>query len=270
MSTTLLNFITQIMRCITERRIVVGLAAATVGAATAKWLALPISVPLLSTVFTATVLIYELDSCLDRRSNANTTWTILIATTGITATLLVWQLSFLRVETQWMILIGLLLSVSYAVPVSWLGGKRLKDHPVAKSVYVASGVSIAVLTLPCLEAGLAPSATAIVAAATWCFLVILGNSIACDLRDLQIDRVSGLKTIAVSLGDRLTRECLRKGYLLACFAGATLVYFKLLPGAALIPLSLTLGALYVLRRDHPRWVWGFCLDGAFLPMIWLI
>ena len=270
MSTTLLNFITPILRSITERRIVVGLAAVTLGAVSSKWLALPISIPLLTTIFAATVLIYELDNCLDRRSSTNSSWVILLATTGTTATLFLWQMSYLRIETQWIVMIGLVLSVSYAVPISRLGGLRLKDHPVAKSVYVASGVSIAVLTLPCIEAGLAPSATAAFTALIWCFLVILGNSIACDLRDLQSDQLAGLKTIAVSLGDQLTRKYLRNSYLIACFTFATLIYFDFLPEAAMIPLLLTLGSLCVLRSDHPRWVWGLCLDGAFLPMIWLI
>ncbi len=257
---------------LTEGRLIVGAAAAAITVVTAHALGTTAAPQLLWTVFASTVLIYDLDRICDRRGEAvgvpRTVWSTLILA-GIT---LLVSLPQLRSETVLAVLSGLPLCALYAIPIPRLRGARPKDHPVGKVLFVAVAVTIATVFLPLLEgfgAGdlLNLPAGRFLLAGGWVFLAILGNAIACDLRDLPHDLPSGLRTLPAILGSTGTRSLLITANVIFLVACACAIAFGELPIETILPFAMALIALRFLRNHHPRWCWSLALDGAFLSML---
>jgi 4-hydroxybenzoate polyprenyltransferase len=85
--------------------------------------------------------------------------------------------------------------------VPWLarrGIRRIKDIPYAKNFYtsacLAAMVPFSALLIP------APGAGRIAAAYAYVFVMMIINTVACDIKDVEADRLTGVRTIAGALG----------------------------------------------------------------------
>jgi len=260
----------RLVRALVEGRLVVGAAAAAIGAATASILGISMSPALGVVLFAATVLIYDLDEILDRRGGPRRVPRVVLGTALGAGGLLAMALPYLQTETILLVAAGMPACVLYAVPLPLLGGARIKDHPVGKAAYVAAAVTSATVVLPCLEAGVFPGAVRLGAAATWAFVAILGNAVACDLRDRERDLRSGRRSLAIVWGADATSRGLGTASLVALGIGVVAMARGLVPAGVLLPLAATPLVLRGLGGGAPAWAWGLALDGVFLPLFLLL
>ena len=106
---------------------------------------------------------------------------------------------------DWLMLLlttgGAVVCVNYSVP---LLGFRFKDVPFLKSFFAPALVTASFIVPPLLQqprvSNLAFYAT--VAAWTWC--VTMFNMILCDLRDIEGDAKTGIRSLPVAIGRRCT------------------------------------------------------------------
>ena len=269
----MMRALAELLRVAVESRLIVGAAAAALTVATSRILGVPVSGALLATVMAATIVIYGLDRVLDRRSEPGPLPRTTVASTAGATVALFALLTALRSETVLAIAVGLPACILYAVPLGRGGDRserrRPKDHPLGKALYVATAVTGATVLLPLLESGRPPSPVALTTAIAWVFTVLLANAVACDLRDEEPDRRAGLETIATRTGTERTRAQLVIALLLLGSTSAAAVIGAWIPPVCLAVIALALVAVARLRAHHPRWVWGLCLDGAFLPLLLL-
>ena len=95
----------------------------------------------------------------------------------------------------------LIAGIVYSVPLfpAWFGFRRLKEVPVMKSLIVAFSWTIPTVLLPVCHAGLsANAATGIVG--VFFFSQVFTNTVVFDLRDVEGDAASGVRTIPTVLG----------------------------------------------------------------------
>lgn len=249
-------------------RLLVGAAAAAVAAIAGRVLGVDPSGALLLAVAASTVVIYDLDRILDRRSDGPHVPGAVRGTLAAALALLPVALAALPARCVFALLVGLPLCALYAIPLRALGGRRPKDRPVGKALFVAAAVTTATVALPLLEAGHVPSPRRLALAAGWVFAAILGNAIACDLRDRSRDAAAGLRTIPVLGGAERTRRGLQAAHAVGGAVTAVLAALGWVPVATVIPFA---GATLVLSRsDAPRLAaWG--LDGAFVVAgVWML
>lgn len=253
-----------------EGRIIVGGAAAAIASVTSSVLGVPLSLPLGVALFAATVLIYNLDELCDRRGGTPHGRRVARAMAPAACLILAAALPSLRTATALVLALGLPACALYALPLGFLGGARLKDHAVGKVGYVAAAVTTATVLLPCVEAGVTPTGPHAAIAAVWVFSTMLGNALACDLRDRERDALHGPRTLAVVLGGAPTYRLLVRGHLWALPVALGAVCLGLAPIATVVPIAIMPLALRLLQSSAPPWAWGLLLDGAFLPMALLV
>jgi 4-hydroxybenzoate polyprenyltransferase len=83
------------------------------------------------------------------------------------------------------------------------GIPRMKDIPVMKNVFVATSWAMVCTLLPFVDISNVPRLT-VLAVLYFMFVKVFINSILYDIRDVDGDRVSGIKTIPVLLGTKKT------------------------------------------------------------------
>lgn len=131
-------------------------------------------------------------------------------------------LSFIQgIDSLFVTTVPLVAGIVYSVPLfpARLGFRRLTEVPLMKSLIVAFSWAVPPALLPVLHAGLpAGFATGIVAA--FFFFLVFINTVVFDIRDVEGDMASGVKTLPTILGPRRTLLLLT-GMNLA--AGAALV-----------------------------------------------
>ncbi len=102
-------------------------------------------------------------------------------------------------------IIPLAAGIVYSVPLfpARLGFRRLKEVPVVKSLIVAFSWAVPPALLPVCHAALPPgTATGIVG--VFFFVQIFTNTVVFDIRDVEGDATSGVRTIPTILGARRT------------------------------------------------------------------
>jgi 4-hydroxybenzoate polyprenyltransferase len=160
---------------------------------------------------------------------------------------------------------GILCFYSRPIPGA---GFRLKDLPYLKSLLAPVVIAIVLVLWPVLESekGMEQKQWLVF---TWIFLILTINALVFDYRDIDGDRLTGTKTIAVLLGQRRTRD------LLALLAGALFLTSVILCWLRLVgplmPVVLTLGSailLWSLRwQTHPALLSLLADVLLFLPAI---
>lgn len=222
----------------------------------------------LGVVFFSTLLIYNLDTAIDltsphgaaRPGQTRATrllWLSLAAVVGLLTTMH-WSTSALVVG-------GAAVCCLYAVPLG-RGGFRVKALPGAKSLVVGGAVAIAVVLVPLVEHGVAWPPQ------TWATLGFLGtltfvNATLFDVRDLDQDRVRGVRTLPVILGPKATRVVLGVGAT-ASFSALATVEPRLRQSAWLM-LATLLPMILALSPRSPKSTYAWLVDGSlFIP--WLL
>ncbi|MDN7023726.1 hypothetical protein FGU65_02245 [Methanoculleus sp. FWC-SCC1] len=165
--------------------------------------------------------------------------------------------------------IPLIGGVAYSIPFfpTRSGLIRLKEIPVMKSLIVAVAWAVPPALLPICHAGLhADLSTAIVG--IFYFSLVFINTVVFDMRDVEGDAATGVRTIPVILGMRRTKIALT---VLNVCLGAAFVYGGLavmgLPATLLLIASVTYAQWYILsfhRLSTAKILCEALADGQFI------
>jgi 4-hydroxybenzoate polyprenyltransferase len=127
-------------------------------------------------------------------------------------------------KTFWAVCLGVGGCAAYVLPPA---GWRLKDVPGVKTLFAPAGVMAAVVALPvCHGEKIEAAGTAAIGVTfwmqgwggvVWAFFYLLFNMLLCDLRDIEGDRVTGVRSIPVLLGVAGTRLLLWGIFILLTF-----------------------------------------------------
>ena len=155
-------------------------------------------------VFSATLLIYAVDDFFDGRMRAQPmrwcTLAIGFLSLGV-------QLRSAPAVAVVVVAVGAVPALLYGAPIR---GRRLRELPAIKPLFVAASLTVAAVTVPALWAWPAPEflpATSRIAMVTaFLFGLVTCNLCFFDLRDRSADARAGISTIPVVLGVARTRR----------------------------------------------------------------
>lgn len=178
-------------------------------------------------------------------------------------------------QRDWLMLLltasGALLCVNHTLAPL---GFRLKDVPLLKTFFAPTLVAAAFVVPPLLQQGMGghPVHCTVVLAWTWC--VLLFNMILCDLRDIEGDRRTGIRSLPVLFGPENTRRSLAAllglVIVLSIAAAQTAPTGEIQPWlllAALVPAYLA-GLLAALRKPMPEFFYEWWVEGIlFVPAL---
>jgi len=170
-----------------------------------------------------------------------------------------------------LIIAGAIVSLNYSIPIL---GFRWKDVPLLKTFFAPTIVTASILGLPWLHLGPAVDlgTLLIISLRSWTFLMF--NMIICDLRDLEGDRASGIRSLPVALGEKGTRWLLLA--LLVAIEILSIAAFVSAPERHRMALGLIclIGPLYLgalllaIRRPQPERFYEWAVEGMlFLPAV---
>jgi len=166
-------------------------------------------------------------------------------------------------------IIGALVCVNYSVP---LFGFRFKDVPLLKTFFVPTLVTAAFLVPPLLQQPLNDDPLHHLFLSAWAWCVTFFNMILCDLRDIEGDARTGIRTLPVALGRRITFLILI-ALLLCSITLSVGVLLKSKPStivqwsyiAAIMPVYLGC-LLAAARKPRPESFYEWWVDGIlFVP-----
>ena len=150
---------------------------------------------------------------------------------------------------------GGLVCLNYSVP---LLGFRFKEIPVVKTLFPPTILTAAYFAPPIIEQRLAPGLCLPAIAWAWC--VLLFNMIICDLRDIEGDRTTGIRTLPVWLGVQKTYRAL---ILLLAVIGGLALWNGWLPAGILYCAAL----LVALRKPRGETFYEWWVEGIlFVPL----
>jgi 4-hydroxybenzoate polyprenyltransferase len=147
-------------------------------------------------------------------------------------------------------------------------GIRFKDLPYLKSFIAPAVIASALIIWPAIESG-RPLDFDFYLVLAWCFVVLTTNGLIFDYRDIKGDRVAGVRTIPVILGEWGAVILLRvlAGILLVL----TVISFAGRPDALAMPAAVFAGnalLLWALNRVRSPLQMSFCADLLlFIPAI---
>ena len=138
--------------------------------------------------------------------------------------------------------VPLVAGIVYSVPLfpARFGFKRLKEVPLMKSMVVAFSWAVPPALLPICHAAL-PAGAATGIAGAFFFLLVFTNTVVFDIRDVEGDAVSGVRTIPTIFG--AGGALLLLTGLNAGFGAALLLAGRTLPGPCITP-ALAAGVVY--------------------------
>jgi 4-hydroxybenzoate polyprenyltransferase len=174
-------------------------------------------------------------------------------------------------EKDWLMLLlttgGAVVCMNYSVPMF---GVRFKDIPFLKSFFAPTLVTAAFIVPPLLQQPLGAdhACYAIVTAWTWC--VTLFNMLLCDLRDIEGDANTGVRSLPVAIGGRRTIFTLCTLLVLGVVLSITMRFEC--DAAGVIPwifLSIILpvylaGLLAAIRKPMPEDFYEWWVEGILL------
>ena len=79
-------------------------------------------------------------------------------------------------------------------------GKRLRDIPASKDIFIPAGWALVLVGLPCIASGELRPADLL--AAGFVYLAVFAASVMLDMRDVEGDRLAGVETLPVLLGKK--------------------------------------------------------------------
>lgn len=161
-----------------------------------------------------------------------------------------------------------LVTILYSLPVS--GNKRnifkLRQIPLLKTFLIAFAWSAATIFLPVIQSGNVYDGTHIGLMFLERCLFVFAITIPFDIRDMKADRLAGLKTIPVLLGENKSLAWANAS--LALFFALCLMHYSqgmafLLPALAVSTLSTFVFLNHKKLKDLPFYHYGI-LDGSIL------
>lgn len=246
--------VTLLERVLVDTHLWVGLAAAGLGLFAAASLGVA-AVPSAGLLFSATVLIYSVDDVFDGRMRRQPArWVTLAASALALAT----QLWVAPRAVAALILLGAPPALLYAAPIR---GRRLRDLPGVKPLFVASSLTVAAVTVPLVWAwaeGVIVDTTRAPQTAYFLFVVVLCNVCFFDLRDRETDAAAGVGTIPVRAGVSGTRRlCVA-----LCLLTGVVVLSTTAPPALWLALGGTVFYALALPEGAGRLTYALVVDGV--------
>jgi 4-hydroxybenzoate polyprenyltransferase len=120
---------------------------------------------------------------------------------------------------------------------------RLKDLPYIKSFIAPTVIAMILVIWPAVEAR-RPLDPELISVFFWCFFLLAVNSLVFDYRDIRGDRLAGVRTLPVLLGEPGTVILLRL-FALVLF-GFTVIVFAGRPDAIVMSTSIALASTLLL------------------------
>jgi len=232
--------------------------------------------PLLTVVCFATLLVYNLDRLVDaveedasgrteRHRWIDRHRTVLwgstaVATVGTAASVL-----FVRAAVLWGLVPLGALALGYTLPILWgeSGPYRLKDVAGLKIFLIAAVWAGATALLPALQIGASITDSVVVLTVAERGLFIFALTLPFDIRDMERDRASEIRTIPLMIGAQRTRTLA-----LVCTAGFALLavaHRGLTVDSAALPCAVSAGVTFTLlwaeSSDRPELYYVGALDG---------
>ena len=191
-------------RSLVDTHLWVAAAAASLALFASAAMGLPLQLPPIGVVFSATLLIYAVDDVFDGRMRLQPArW----LTVGLGAVLLSAQLVSAPAPAVLAVLVGTLPALLYGAPIR---GRRFRELPGVKPFFVATSLAVAAVGVPALWTwSTTPpplAAPRVIATTGVLFLLILSNVCFFDLRDRLTDVRDGVRTIPVWIGVAGTRR----------------------------------------------------------------
>lgn len=146
---------------------------------------------------------------------------------------------------------------------------RLKDIAATKAWIVGGTITYAAVALSLAYAGEQISLRLILSA-LFLFIFVVTNSHTFDLRDLQSDRVKGVKTLPLIVGVEKMKVLLSilNVFGLALLAWGWLIGLVPFQPEALVATSVTLIYLWLVQPGSPRPIYSILVDGClFVPLL---
>ncbi|MCE5337984.1 MAG: UbiA family prenyltransferase [Methanomicrobiaceae archaeon] len=167
--------------------------------------------------------------------------------------------------------VPLIAGVVYSVPLFpiLLGFRRLKEVPFMKSLIVAFSWAVPPALLPVCHAAL-PASSAAGIVGVFFFLLVFTNTVVFDIRDMEGDMASGVKTIPAILGTQ--RALLLLTGINVSLGAALVLAGGFLPGSC-TALMLAAGivyaqgyVLYFQRLRTKKLLFELLADGQFIVL----
>lgn len=138
--------------------------------------------------------------------------------------------------------IPLLSGLIYSMPIFPKGFRyrRLKEIPVAKSLLVAVAWALPPALLPVYVAGISPDLVTL-AVILFFFSLVFINTVLFDIRDVEGDRATGVRTIPVCIGVTNTKVLLTLVNIIFGIAVVSLLLFRI---PAIFVLLIVIGMVY--------------------------
>jgi 4-hydroxybenzoate polyprenyltransferase len=220
---------------------------------------------LVASIFFATLFVYNLDRLVSvsredavevterhRWIRARKKW--LWGVVGLSALGGLASLAFVPIDALWGLVPLGVITLAYSLPVMAREGKtlRLKDVPGLKIFLIALVWASVTVVLPALVADVNVIGPDVVLTFVERVIFIFAITLPFDVRDLERDRLSGIRTLPMKLGPRSTRW-LAVGLVLV-FVGIVVVHYDLALDAATVPLAASglLTALVLWFSDQVR------------------
>ena len=176
---------------------------------------------------------------------------------------------------RWWIVPLALLSLGYSLPLPFKGWKyrRLRDVPYIKIYAIAFTVTAVTLLIPLLEFKIELEALVLLVFGR--VLLVVALTIPFDIRDVDLDRPYGIKTIPLSLG--VERSVKLAVLLLSAFSIIHfLLYFFFETFTIYIFLALLISDFYAavwlkkVKKDQSELFYVFAVEGVFVVQTLLV
>ena len=273
-----LKVLSSLLELLTSTSIFIALNASIVAAFSSLLYGLEVKPIILLIAFLATFSVYNMNRATDRtedsinrpRVASRSLLFFLVPSIIASASCLLLSAS-VGAQALSVIVTSLIASIFYSVKLS-PSIPRLKEIVGLKSVLVAFSWGFTGALLP--ASSQAVDITKMIMAYTYIFIQILVNTVLCDVRDMDGDRASGVKTIPIALGLSATKKLLfivntlMFPWLLYCLTQG--LFLKYVP-ALFFGVGYGYLIIYVFsRKGCNRLLVELAVDGEWMPLVALM
>ena len=277
-SSKALRVLSSLFELLTSTSIFIALNASIVAAFSSLLYGVEVKPIILLIAFLATFSVYNMNRATDRaedsinrpRVASRSLLFFLVPSMIASASCLLLSAS-VGTQALSVIVTSLIASIFYSVKLS-PSIPRLKEIVGLKSVLVAFSWGFTGALLP--ASSQAVDVAKMVMAFTYIFIQILVNTILCDIRDMDGDRASGVKTIPIALGLSATKKLLfivntlMFPWILYCLTQG--LFLKYVP-ALFFGVGYGYLIIYVFsRKGCNRLLVELAVDGEWIPLVALI
>lgn len=236
----------------------------------------PVNLNLIALAFFGTLATYNFQRLIkiskyQKFENSRRTWVLdnkktIWAITFVSFLLsIVFFLEIVSLEIIIFLAIGILLAIFYAVKPGF-GLIRLRDIPFAKTFFVGLVWSIISAGIPSVFYHL-PTQT-IAAIMLQQFLFITAITIPFDIRDIEMDKVHGVKTFATHFGENATKYLSMAFLILSSLAAFMMLNENPLEKAFLLGFLIShisiLTYIFKTKKTNHEYFWSIGLDGTIV------